>query len=253
MSPRTDVNTFIGEYPFRAVPGTTMRELLQAMDRVEIDRAWVSHLTAIFWTDPMSGNTDLYRMDHLRLFPVPAIHPGHAGWGDALRTARDHGAPAVRADPTRWGLAPAGPDMCALTGACVEVGLPLLLSVRLEDGRQRSPRDTSGELEPWAIRSLIRSDPAVRLIVTHADRECIEQVHFGATPEEASRIRWDICWIWGPPEDHLKLLLETVGIDRFLFGTGMPLRIPESSIAKLDLLDLAPEARSKIESVNSEQ
>lgn len=251
MSRRIDVNTFIGDYPYRRVPGTSPRDLLHAMDRVEVDVAWVSHLTAVFWNDPMAGNADLYRMDSLRLRPVPAIHPGRDRWREALADAPRHGAPAVRADPTRWGLDPSGGAMREVLQACGASGIPLLVSVRLEDGRQKNPRDRTSELEPWMVRTWIRSDPSVRLIVTHADREFIEQVHFGATPEEAERIRWDICWIWGPPEDHLKLLLETVGVDRFVFGTGMPLRIPESSIAKLDLLDLSAETREKIESVNS--
>ena len=252
MSRRVDVNAFIGEYPFRQVPGTKPSDLLAAMDRVEIDVAWVSHLTAIFWNDPMAGNADLYRMEHLRLRPVPAVHPAHDGWRSALDQARTHDAPAVRADPTRWGLDAAGSRMLELVQACAMADIPLLLSVRLEDGRQRNPRDHSGELEPWMVRTLIRSDPSVRLIVTHADRDFIEQVHFGATPAEASRIRWDISWVWGPPEEHLALLLRTVGIDRFVFGTGMPLRIPENSVAKLDLLDLPWEARAKIEGTNSD-
>jgi len=100
------------------------------------------------------------------------------------------------------------------------------------------------------VRALVRSHPRVRLLVTHADRDFIEQVHFGSTPAEAGRILWDISWIWGPPEDHLALLLQTVGIERFTFGTGMPLRLPETSVAKLDLLDLAPKDRAKIESQN---
>jgi len=65
-------------------------------------------------------------------------------------------------------------------------------------------------------------------------------------------VLWDICWIWGPPEDHLALLLETVGLERFTFGTGMPLRLPENSVAKLDLLDLPAEHRSRLESGNLE-
>jgi predicted TIM-barrel fold metal-dependent hydrolase len=90
----------------------------------------------------------------------------------------------------------------------------------------------------------------VRLLVTHADRGFIEEVHFGSTPEEARRIWWDISWIWGPPEDHLAMLLQTVGVARFVFGTGQPLRLPETSVAKLDLLDLARTAREQIESDN---
>jgi predicted TIM-barrel fold metal-dependent hydrolase len=36
-----------------------------------------------------------------------------------------------------------------------------------------------------------------------------------------------------------------------VFGTGQPLRIPENSIAKLDLLDLAADRRAAIESTNA--
>jgi predicted TIM-barrel fold metal-dependent hydrolase len=140
--------------------------------------------------------------------------------------------------------------MRVLAAACGTARIPLLLAVRLEDGRQRHPNDRVPELPAAAVRALIRSDPDVRLIVTHADRGFIEEVHFGSTPEEARRIWWDICWIWGPPEDHLQTLLETVGIARFVFGTGQPLRIPESSMAKLDLLDLPPQQRAAIEHEN---
>jgi predicted TIM-barrel fold metal-dependent hydrolase len=75
-------------------------------------------------------------------------------------------------------------------------------------------------------------------------------VHFGSTPEESTRILWDISWIWGPPEDHLETLLRTVGVDRFVFGTGQPLRLPENAVAKLDLLNLPVEQRTVIESGN---
>jgi predicted TIM-barrel fold metal-dependent hydrolase len=97
----------------------------------------------------------------------------------------------------------------------------------------------------------VRADPGVRLVVTHADRPVVEEVHFGSTPDEARRIWWDICWIWGPPEDHLETLLGTVGAARFLFGTGQPLRIPENAVAKLDLLDLEAADRAAIESGNA--
>ena len=131
--------------------------------------------------------------------------------------------------------------------------MPLMLAVRLEDGRQRHPNDRVGELPAAAVRALIRSDRDVRLLVTHADRAFIEEVHFGSTPAEARRIWWDISWIWGPPEDHLALLLDTIGAERFVFGTGQPLRLPEASVAKLDLLDLAPERRAAIESRNVQE
>ncbi len=250
---RIDVNTFVGGYPFRRVPGTSVDALLEAMDRVGIDEAWVSHLPSVYWREPAAGNAWLYqtvqRSD--RLHPVPAVHPGLPGWEELIREAREAGAPAVRCDPTFYGLNPRGPEMLNLTAQCGAEGMALLLAVRLEDARQRHPSDGAAELPAAAVRSLVRSHPAVRLIVTHADRSFVEEVHFGSTPGEAGRIWWDICWIWGPPEDHLDTLFHTIGAERFLFGTGQPLRIPEAAVAKLDLLDFGADQRTVIESGNA--
>ncbi len=251
---RLDVNAFLGAYPYRRVPGTSPDAVLSAMDRAGIDAAWVSHLPGLFWRDPTEGNGWLLETAgrHARFRPVPAVHPELAGWESVLDAALGARAPAVRCDPGFYGIAPAGPAMRALAHACAETGLILLLSVRLEDGRQRHPNDGAGELPAAAVRALVRSDPSVRLVVTHADRPFVEEVHFGSTPAEAARIWWDISWLWGPPEDHLETLLRTVGSHRFLFGTGQPLRIPENAVAKLDLLDLVPADRAAIESGNAD-
>ena len=250
---RIDVSAFLGAYPWRRVPGTSPDALLGAMARTGIDAAWVSHLPSFFWRDPMEGNAWLYEVAAANgaLAPVPSIHPGLPGWEAELELAARKRAPAVRADPTWFALDPRGAAMIALARACGAAGMPLMLAVRLEDGRQRHPNDRTDELPPWAVRSLVRSDPSVRLVVTHAERTFIEEVHFGATPEEAARLWWDITWVWGPPEDHLETLLETIGPARFVFGTGQPLRIPETSIARLDLLDLPDDARAHIESGNA--
>lgn len=252
---RIDCNAFLGAYPWRKVPGTSPDALLKALDRVAIDVAWVTHLPSLFWRDPTEGNAWLYEtaQRESRFKPVPTVHPGLAGWEQVLADAANAGAPAVRCDPLYLGLDPAGGAMRVLTAACGAAGMPLLLAVRLEDGRQRHPNDHVAELPAAAIRALIRSDSDVRLVVTHADRGVIEEVHFGSTPEEARRIWWDISWIWGPPEDHLATLLETVGVARFVFGTGQPLRLPETSVAKLDLLDLDRGARDAIEAKNLQE
>ena len=246
---RIDVNAFLGSYPFRRVPGTSAEALRHAMDRVGIDEAWVSHLPSVFWRAPVEGNGWLYETAaaERRFKPVPAVHPGLEGWEVLLGDAVDRGAPAVRCDPTYYGLDPAGAEMRVLAAACGATRIPLLAAVRLEDDRQRHPNDHAAELPAAAVRAWLRNDEDVRVIVTHADRAFVEEVHFGSTQEEAERLWWDICWIWGPPEDHLETLLRTIGVRRFVFGSSMPLRLPENSVAKLDLLDLPPDERSAIE------
>jgi hypothetical protein len=250
---RIDVNAFVGAYPFRRVPGTSPEALLAAMDRTGLDQAWVTHLPGVFWRDPTEGNAWLLGLcrQQARFRPVPAIHPGLADWRDALAAVIGDGAVAVRADPTWYGLDPAGAAMRELAAACGAAGVPLSLAVRLEDGRQRHPHDSAPELPPAAVRALIRSDPGVRLLITNADRAFVEEVHFGSTPAEAARLWWDITWIWGPPEDHLQILLGTIGASRFVLGTGQPLRLPDNAGAKLDLLELTAADRAAIESGNA--
>jgi len=249
---RIDCNAFLGAYPWRKVPGTSPDGLVQALERTKIDVAWVTHLPGLFWRDPTEGNAWLYETarKEKRLKPVPTVHPGLAQWEQVIADAANAQAPAVRCDPLYLGLEPAGGEMRVLMAACGAARIPLMLAVRLEDGRQRHPNDRVPELAAAAVRALIRSDADVRLLVTHADRAFIEEVHFGSTPEEARRIWWDISWIWGPPEDHLATLLDTIGAERFVFGTGQPLRLPENSVAKLDLLDLPGDRREAIESGN---
>ncbi len=251
--PVIDVAAWVGPYPYRRVPDTSPGWLLRQMDRLKIDAAWAGFLPAVLHRDPGSATATLVetlKSHRDRLRPVPAIHPGFPKWEEVLNEAVALGAPALRVYPNYLGIDQAGGEMRVLAGAAAAAGLPLLLTVRLEDLRQRHPLDQAGELSPAAVRTLIRSDPQVRLIVSHAERTFIEEVHWGLTPAESSRILWDIVWIWGPPEDHLALLMETIGAERFVFGTGMPLRIPDNAFAKLDLLDIARDKREAILSRN---
>ena len=248
-----DVNCFVGAYPWRRVPGTSSEALLAAMDRVGIQTAWVTHLPSLFWKDPTEGNEWLCDVVARtpRFRAVPVVHPGLPGWEEDLREVVHKGGVAIRADPSQLGLPAAGADMLGLVRAAGAVGLPLLAAVRLEDGRGRHPLDVAPELAPSAVRAWLRHDRAARLVITHADRGFIEEVHYGSTPEEASRVWWDICWTWGPPDDHLEHLLATMGPSRFLFGSGQPLRLPETPAARLDLIPLDPADRALIVTGNA--
>ena len=74
---RIDVNAFLGRYAFRKVPGGSPSSLLETMDRIGIDRAWLSNLSAILWKDPTEGNSVVYlaAAQQPRFRAVPAVHP----------------------------------------------------------------------------------------------------------------------------------------------------------------------------------
>jgi len=184
-----DVNTLIGPYPFRHVPHPEPDILDRVVQRDGLDGAWVGHLPSAWHRDPSVGNAELFTaLEKLpRLKPVPTIRPDWPDWENALRAAKSNGAVAIRAYPQHWGLGPADGSMLELAIAAGEVSLPLMLTVRFEDLRQRHSLDVAGDLTAAAIRHLARAGQAVRLIVTAAGREMIEEVHWGLTPEEQGR------------------------------------------------------------------
>jgi len=239
VSELIDVNTFIGGYPFRHIPHPDPDVLVRVLDREEIDRAWVGHLPSAFHREPREGNRELVaRLQPFqeRLLPIPIVRPDWPRWDVDVQTAASEGAPAVRAYPQHWGLGAHDAGMRELALAVAQQGMALVLTVRFEDLRQRHPLDVAGDLTAAAIRSLARAGAGVRLVVTAAGREMIEEVHWGLTPEEQQRVLWDISWIWGPPEDHLAKLFRTIGPERFVFGTQWPLRLTQTPRANLDLL-----------------
>jgi hypothetical protein len=234
-----DVNTFIGGYPFRYVPHPEAEVLVRVLAREGRAGAWVGHLPSAFHRDPTHGNDALFEALAPHggvLRPVPAVRPDWPRWERALADVKGRGAVAVRAWPAHWGLGPGDARMRALAIAAGEAKLPLVLTVRLEDLRQRHRLDVAGDLTAAAVRDLARAGAGVRLVVTAAGREMIEEVHWGLTPDERERVWWDISWIWGPPEDHLAHLLRTIGPPRFVYGSMWPLRLTQTPMANLELL-----------------
>lgn len=235
----TDVHTFIGGYPFRHLPHPDAEVLVRVLDREGIDAAWVGHLPSAFYRDPEAGNDALFAALAswgARLRPTPAVRPDWPGWERTLRAAAERGAVAIRAYPPQWALGAGHPALAELAAACGEAGLPVLLTTRFEDARQRHWMDAAGDLSGAAVRAMARADPRVRLIVTAAGRSLIEEVHWGLTPTERARVFWDISWIWGPPEDELAHLLRTIELRQFVYGSGWPLRLAQTPRAALDLL-----------------
>lgn len=239
-----DCAAYIGPYPFRHLPHPDPEVLVRVLEREGLAGAWVGYLPSVWQRDPAPGNAALFTAlaPHPTLMPVPVVRPDWPGWEHSLRDVAARGATAVRAYPMHWGMGPHDAGMRALATACGDIGIPLVLTVRFEDLRQRSALDVSGDLSAAHIRALARAGSSVRLVVLGAGRELLEETHWGLTPEEQRRVHWDFAWIWGPPEDHLAHLFRTVGAERFVYGTHWPLRLVQNSRAGLDLLpdDLRP-------------
>ncbi len=232
-----DVNAHIGAYPWRHVPHPEPAVLARVLEREGLAGAWVGHLPSAFWRDPSPGNAELYAAlaPFPQLRPAPAIRPDWPGWERALREAVDRGVAAVRVYPTLWAMSAGDGSLTRLAHAAAVAGVALVLSVRFEDSRQRHALDVTPDLTPAHVRTLAR-DTRASLVVINAGRDFIDEVAWSLTPDERARVWFDFSWVWGPPEDHFATLLRTLGPERFVYGTGWPLRLTQNARANLDLL-----------------
>ena len=233
-----DVASYIGPYPFRQLPHPDPDVLVRVLEREGLAGAWVGYLPSVWQRDPAPGNAALFASlePYPALRAAPVVRPDWPQWERTLDAALDHGAAAIRAYPMHWGLDAHDGCLQALAIACGARDVPLLLTVRFEDLRQRSALDGAGDLTAAHVRALARADASVKLVVTGAGREMLEETHWGLSPAEQGRVLWDFAWIWGPPEDHLAHLFRTVGSERFVYGTHWPLRLAQNPRANLDLL-----------------
>jgi hypothetical protein len=235
---RVDVNAHVGGYPWRHVPHPEPEILARVLAREGLDAAWVGHLPSAFWRDPVPGNAELYAAlaPHPTLLPAPCVRSDWPGWERHLRDAVDRGAPALRAYPQLWGMGPGDRSLERLAHACGEAGVALVLSARFEDGRQRHPLDAAPDLQPAHLRALARSAAGAALVVVNAGHDFVSEVVWALTDRERSRVWFDFSCLWGPPEDQFARLLRTLGSERFVYGTGWPLRLTQNARALLDLL-----------------
>jgi hypothetical protein len=235
-----DTTAWIGGYPFREVPHPDPEVLVRVLEREGFGGAWVGDLPGAFHRDPIPSNRRLFRAlaPHRGvLIPAPIVRPDWPDWEAELRRARDEGAASVRAYPAQWGLGPGHGALAELACACGEAGLALHLTVRFEDLRQRHLMDTVGDVPAATMRAIARHPGSrCRLVVAAPSRDTIEEVHWGLTPEEQSRVWYDFAWTWGPPEDHFAHLVRTLGPDRLALATMWPLRLTQQPRALVELL-----------------
>jgi len=234
-----DCAAYVGSYPFRQLPHPDPDVLIRVLAREGLGGAWVGWLPAPWQRDPLAANDALFAAlepHRQTLQPAPVVRPDWPRWERTLRDVIDRGARAIRAYPMHWGMGPHDASMRRLALACGDAKIPLLLTVRFEDLRQRSPLDVAGDLTGPHLRALARAGEQVRLVIAGAGRELLEETHWGLTPDEQRRVHWDFAWIWGPPEDQFAHLLRTVGAERFVYGTHWPLRLTQNPRANLDLL-----------------
>jgi predicted TIM-barrel fold metal-dependent hydrolase len=229
-----DVNASLGHYPFRKLRFNTADRMVGLMDRNGIEKAVVSSLHAAFYRDAHRGNEELFEETGAhgsRLIPVATSNPKYAGWKRDLAEAVERWKmKIVTLVPEHHGYTLTDASGRAALARIAEYGVPLLLTQRFEDRRQRHHWDRAEDLQVNALIETARAHPRLKfLLVNWLGLD-------GAKLAEAGlkgRCLIDFARLQVAFRKEVPKLIETLGVESIAFGSHMPFDYVGPSLVKL--------------------
>lgn len=238
-----DLNASVGHYPFRGLRYRTAAEVVGLLDRQGIDRAVVTSLHAAFYRDAHRGNEELFAdaaRHRARLVPVAAVNPRYVGWErDLAEAVGPWGSRAVALWPEHHGYKLDDEHGRAALAAIAARGLPVLLTQRLEDRRQRHRWDQAEDLTVAALLEAAAAHPTLRfLLVNWAGLDGARLAAAGLK----GRCLIDFSRLQVVFRREVPKLIETLGVDALAFGSHLPFDYVGPALVKLANLTTLPPA-----------
>lgn len=247
-----DVNCFVGHWPFRRIPHRTVDDIRRLMARTGTEGALVTPLAGLFYKDCLSAVGEmLYEIragSYSNIWPVAVLNPAFPGWQEDLSIMIDEwGCLAIRLLPNYHGYRLTDPQATELLQALQGQGLPLMVSMRLEDER----------LQHWLLRVepvshldimwVLRAFPEIKLALCELRPDEVDQLldHILAHPYASivtpSRM----------PQFYTEEMIGQLGAERVLYGTGMPLSYPEGVLHQIRDAKLSENQKGRVLSGNA--
>jgi uncharacterized protein len=233
-----DANAHLGHWPFRRLAFTGVDGLLARMDALGIERAAVASSHAVLWRNVHEANRELAawmegRRD--RLAPVVTLDPNYPGCADDLAWCVEVlGARALRLLPRWHGFDLSDPEALGLARLAAARGMTIVVPGRLEDSRQRHRLAPQTDVTLDEVLAFAATVPGIRILAT--------ELPVGHDDAILARVRavhnlsFEMSRMPGGADRTFARLVEALGPGRFLFGTGMPFKVPEPAQLKLSTI-----------------
>jgi len=246
-----DANAHLGHWPLRRLPFTGVDGLLARMDALGIERAAVASSHAVLYRNVHEANRELaaWLEGHRdRLVPVATLDPNYPGCADDLAWCVEAlGARALRLLPRWHGFALSDPEAIALARLAAGRGMTIVVPGRLEDTRERHHLAPQTDVTLDEVVALATALPGARVLATELpvwlDEAALARVR------AAPALSFEMSRMPAGADRTFARLVEALGPDRFLFGTGMPFKVPEPALLKLETVRDA-DARAAIAAGN---
>ncbi|MCF7853486.1 MAG: amidohydrolase family protein [Candidatus Pacebacteria bacterium] len=249
-----DINTATGHWPFRRVPNQTIPLLRCLLAERGIGGAAVANTHALFYKNCQDANLELAEAiaDDAEFFTgVATLNPLYAAWERDLVTCTEElGLKALRLVPRYHDYGLDAPEAKAILAAATDLNLPVFIPARVVDVRQRHWMDTEQQVSVEEIGRFSLGVPGSRIVITESTVSVPELVNDDGTLKYPG-LYFEISRMPSAYGQTIAGLLDAVGADRFLFGSGAPFKEILPSLLKLDTIDCAEDTRRRIAHENA--
>jgi predicted TIM-barrel fold metal-dependent hydrolase len=247
----TDVNVYVGQWPFRRIIGDEPVALVPMLRRNGVKRAWVANLEALLHRD--TGGANLRLAETCRretdglLVPFGAINPTLPDWEEDLRRCHEvHHMPGIRLYPNYHGYKLGDARFARLAEIAGQRGLMVQIATQMEDRRTQHALASVAPVDVSPLAELAVRFPRVPFVILNMSLSTPLATRLAG----AGRIFFDLSHQEGL--QGISRALQSVPIARVLFGTHAPLFLPEANLLKLRESPLTDEQLQAIASVNAD-
>lgn len=236
---RFDANACFGHWPFWDLIDKSPDDLLRLMDENGIERAACLCLRGLFldWHDANAEALAAARTHPDRLLPMAIVGVYPDGGTETVREVLDAGARGIRLYPQFNSYRLVDPFVDEVCRVAAERRVPVMIPTR--------------PMMNWRFAALPLSDiaPVVERhpstwFIMSGPNYLIEFQALVRLMKQCGNVMYEISCLQG--FGAVASLVEQVGADRVLFGTGAVLNYPACNVAKLDHAELTDAQRTAI-------
>lgn len=249
-----DVNVNLSRWPARRLPWDETPLLVDKLREAQVARAWASSFDALLHRDIAGVNERLtaecQKYGTGLLVAFGAVNPTLPDWVDDLRRCHEeHGMPGIRLFPSYHGYTLDEPLFEELLARAEERGLIVQLAVRMEDDRTQHPRLRAPDVDTEPLVELLAARPRLKFVILNGLRSLRGNDLKRLT--NAGDVYFEIAMLEGI--GGISRLLESIPVDRVLFGSYFPFFYLEAALLKLRESSLAPAQLEAITRENAER
>lgn len=231
-----DIHSYIGNWPYRDLKGNTLHEMLRRMNRFGVDKAIVSNLNGIFYVDSQIANEELFDIINEeaefkdRFIPYAVINPILPWWKGSLKACSEElGMKGIRIYPIYHEYNLTDNVCLEMVRMARDLDMPVGISMRMVDLRERSWLDVNKELTYNDIASLVEKVPDAKYMVLDArltdfqertTKRSIDILKNADILFDTVRCAGVPCK--GPNGESMSYMIESFGRDKMAFGTETP-------------------------------